>query len=154
MRVGDGHRSEIASSDTAADMPQPAIRSGIAETAPGSDTGRMKASSRVVVAPASVELKMPANSTANPTTAIEQAATAVDREASVPRPMSTQHITPRPAWASRRSRIGPVKSTSSSMAKAPKAAKVATPGLAITLSPMANIAGMTIAVRPARRRAA
>ncbi len=39
------------------------------------------------------------------------------------------------------------------MAKEPKAAKVARIGLAMTLSPIANIAGMTIAVRAARRSA-
>ena len=40
------------------------------------------------------------------------------------------------------------------MANAPKAANVATEGLPTTLSPMANIAGITMAARAARRSAA
>ena len=52
------------------------------------------------------------------------------------------------------SRIGPPKSTSSSIANEPKAANVASFGFPSTLSPRANIAGMTIAVRAARRSAA
>jgi len=46
-----------------------------------------------------------------------------------------------------------VKSTSSSIANEPNAANVASWGLPITLSPSANMAGMTIAVLPARRSA-
>ena len=54
-----------ANSDAAEAMPQPASRSGIEETGPGSETGRMNASSSVGVAPASTELTTPANSTPN-----------------------------------------------------------------------------------------
>src|SRR5271165_1253397 len=53
-----------------------------------------------------------------------------------------------------RSLIVPPKSTSSSIANEPNAAKVASTELSITLSPSANMAGMTIAARPARRSAA
>jgi hypothetical protein len=51
-------------------------------------------------------------------------------------------------------RIGPVKSTSTSIAKEPKAAKVAVCGFPITLSANAKTAGMTMAARAALRRAA
>ena len=68
--------------------------------------------------------------------------------------MSTQQATASVAWLRSRSRIGPTKSTSSSIANEPKAAKVATTGFPITSVPSAKSAGMTIAVRPARRSAA
>ena len=129
----------MATIETAPASPQPATRSGIEETGPGSDTGKMKASSSEVVAPASTELTTPANRIAKPTTAIASAATTVQREASVPRQMRTAQATTSALWASTRSRIGPEKSTSSSIANEPKAAKVARIGLPITLSPMANI---------------
>ena len=50
--------------------------------------------------------------------------------------------------------MGPPKSTRSSIAKDPNAANVASCGLPMTLSPKANMAGMMIAVRVARRSAA
>jgi hypothetical protein len=49
--------------------------------------------------------------------------------------------------------IEPVKSTSSSIAKDPNAANVASTGLLSTLSPSANVAGMISAARAARRSA-
>jgi hypothetical protein len=63
-------------------------------------------------------------------------------------------VTASAACASSRARIGPLKSTSSSIANEPKTAKMASVGLAITSLPSANIAGMTIAARAARRSAA
>ncbi len=63
-RVGVGHSSATASSAAPEAIAQPASRSGIERRGPGSDTGRMKASSSEVVAPASTELTTPANSTA------------------------------------------------------------------------------------------
>ena len=66
---------------------------------PGSETGRMKASSSDVVAPASTELTTPANSTPNATSAIATAATAGEREASVPRHTNTPPVTASAAWA-------------------------------------------------------
>ena len=113
----------------------------------------MKASSSDVVAPASTELAMPANSTANATSAIATAATGVDCDASVPTHTKTPPTRASEACARRRSRIGPPKSTSSSIANEPNTANVASVGLPITLSPRANIAGITIAARPARRSA-
>ena len=47
-----------------------------------------------------------------------------------------------------------MKSTSNSIANEPNAANVAMIGLPITLSPSANIAGITIAALAARRSAA
>ena len=46
-----------------------------------------------------------------------------------------------------------MKSTSSNIANEPNAANRAISGLSITLTPNASIAGMMIAVRPARRSA-
>ncbi len=85
--------------------------------------------------------------------AIETAANQVDRDASVPTVTSTAPVRPSAACASKRSRIGPVKSTSRSNANDPIAANVARIGLPITTSPSANSAGMTIAARVARRSA-
>ena len=131
-RAGAGHSSAIAGSDAAAASPQPARRSGIEETGPGSETGRMKASSSVVVAPASTELTTPANITPKATTAIATAASHVVRAARVASTMSTPHATASVACARSRSRIGPAKSTSRSIANEPKAANVARVGLPMT----------------------
>ena len=114
----------------------------------------MNASSSDVVAPARTELTTPANSTPNATSAIATAASHAERDASVPRHTNTPPVTASAACACSRARIGPAKSTSSSIANEPNAANVANAGLPITRSPSANIAGMTSAVRPARRSAA
>ena len=71
----------------------------------------------------------------------------------MPSATKTPPVTASAAWAWSRARIGPGKSTSSSIAKEPNAANVATAGLPITRSPRANIAGMTSAARAARRSA-
>jgi len=113
----------------------------------------MNESSSEVVAEAKTELTTPAKRTAKAMTAIAAVATASEFEASVPRHTKTPQTTESANWACRRSRIGPVKSTSSTMAKEPNAANVASAGLPMTRSPSANIAGMTIAARPARRSA-
>ena len=63
----------------------------------------------------------------------------------MPRQTKTAPATASAACACSRSRIGPAKSTSSSIANEPNAANVATVGLPITLSPRANIAGITSA---------
>jgi len=134
-RGGAGHNTEMASVATAAAISQPTSRSGIDDVGARRETGRMKASSsEVVVAVA--------------------AASHAAREASVPMQTSMPLATASAIWFCTRTRIGPAKSTSNNMAKEPRAAKVAIVGLPMTLSPMANSAGMTIAVRPARRRAA
>src|SRR5215212_4534072 len=153
FRDGAGHKMEIATRPAAAASAHPARRSGIADAGAGIETGRMNASSNDVEAPASTELITPANNTANATTVIETAASSVDRDARVPRQTSSAPATASDAWASSRSRNSPPKSTSTNIANDPKAANVATAGLPITLSPNANIAGMTTAARAARRRA-
>jgi hypothetical protein len=152
-RDGEGQSTEIATSATAPAMPQPSRRSGIVEAGAARDTGRMNASSSAVEALASTELTTPAKSTTNATSAIPAAASQALRLASVPRQMNAPHVKARAACACSRSRIGPLKSTSSSIANEPKAANVATSGFPIHLSPMAKSDGMTIAVRVARRSA-
>jgi hypothetical protein len=114
----------------------------------------MNASNSDVVAPANTELATPAKSTPNPTSAIAGTASQVERDARVATHTNTAPTAASTRCAWRRSRIGPPKSTSRSMAKEPKAAKVASVGLPITFSPRANAAGITSAVRPARRSAA
>ena len=114
----------------------------------------MNASSSAVVAPASTELTTPAKITPNPATAIATAASHAVREASVARQTNTPPVTASAACAWSRSVIGPPKSARSSIAKDPNAANVATCGLPMTLSPTANMAGMIIAARAARRSAA
>ena len=83
----------------------------------------MKASSRDVVAPASVELTTPANRTPKPTTVIAAAATRALFDASVPMHTNTAPVAHSAACACRRSRSGPPKSTSSNSANDPNAAK-------------------------------
>src|SRR5215472_3532197 len=138
----------------ASGLPQPASRSGTADGGAASDTGKMNASSSAVVAPASTELTTPAKITPKPTTAIAAAASHAVCEASVARQTNTPPVTASAACAWSRSAMGPPKSTSSSIAKDPNAANVASCGLPMTLSPKANMAGMMIAARVARRRAA
>ena len=154
LRAGAGQSTTIATRLAAAASPQPMRRSGISLAGAGIATGRMNASSSEVVAPASTELMAPENSTAKPTTAIAMAASAVERDTSVPRQTAAAPATASVSCDSTRSRIVPGKSTSVSCANVPKAANVARAGLAITLSPMANSAGITSAVRVARRVAA
>ena len=126
---------------------------GSTTQSPGSDTGRMNASSSETVALASTELTTPAKSTAKPTTPIAAAASQAERDASVPRLMNTKPTPASAACACKRLRIGPPKSTSSSSANEPNAPNVATAGLPITSVPRANMHGITIAARAARRSA-
>ena len=105
------------------------------------------------MAPASAELTTPANRTANATSAIAATASQVVFEASVAMQTNTAPVTASAAWARSRERIGPAKSTNRSIANEPKAAKVDSVGLPITTLPSANIAGITSAVRAARRSA-
>lgn len=114
----------------------------------------MKASSSAVEAPARTELTTPENSTRKPMTTMAATASQVSSATSVPRQIRTAHATARPRWARSRCTIGPVKSTSSSIENAPNAAKVAIVAEPMTWPHRANRAGMTIAVRPARRVAA
>jgi hypothetical protein len=153
-RGGAGHNTEMASVATAAAISQPTSRSGIDDVGARRETGRMKASSSEVVVAVITELTTPAKMTTRPTSATAAAASHAAREASVPMQTSMPLATASAIWFCTRTRIGPAKSTSNNMAKEPRAAKVAIVGLPMTLSPMANSAGMTIAVRPARRRAA
>src|ERR1700722_9853708 len=111
-RVAAGHRTAIAITDAPAAIPQPAIRSGIWDAGPGSETGRMYDSSSDVVALAITELTTAENSTTKATIAIPTTAIQVVRDASVPSVISPTQVTPSSAWARTRSRIGPVKSTS------------------------------------------
>ena len=120
---------------------------------PGSVTGRMNASSRDVLADASTELTVPANSTAKATIAIATTASQTGFDTSVPRATSTAPATASHTCAWMRSRMGPPKSTSMSMAKLPNAQKTATSALRITRLPNAKSAGITMAVRAARRSA-
>ena len=53
--AGAGHSTRMATSAATAASPQPASRAGIDAASPGSETGRMNASSSAVVAPASTE---------------------------------------------------------------------------------------------------
>ena len=124
-RVGVGHSSATARNAAPAAIPQPARRSGIDEAGPGSVTGRMKASSSDVEAPASTELTTPAKITPKPTSAVAMAASHVVCETSVPRQTSALAASASVACACRRWRSGPPKSTSSSIANEPKAANVA-----------------------------
>ena len=153
-RAGAGHKNATATSATPPAIPQPASRLGTADAGAASDTGKMNASSSAVVAAASTELITPAKITPNPATAIATAASHAFREASVARQTNTPPVTASAACAWSRSVMGPPKSTRSSIAKDPNAAYVATCGLPMTLSPSANRAGMIIAARVARRRAA
>ncbi len=114
----------------------------------------MNANSSDTVAPASTELTEPANSTPKPTSPIASAPSQAEREQTVPTQTNTAPASASPTCAWSRSRIGPPKSTSNSIANEPNAANVATAGLPITSSPSANMAGMTKAARPARRNAA
>ena len=135
-------------------IPSPASRSGTAEAGAASDTGKMNASSSAVVAPASTELTTPAKITPNPTTAIATAASHAFCETSVARQTNTPPVTASAAWAWSRSAIGPPKSGQEQHREDPNAANVASCGLPMTLSPRANMAGMMIAARVARRSAA
>ena len=152
-RAGAGHNSPTAMNEAADARPQPASRSGIDDAGPANDTGRMNASSSATVAPASTELTTPAKSTPNPTIAIASAAVQAEREASVPMQTNAAPVAASAVCACSRERIGPPKSTSSSIANAPIAAKIDTVGLPITWEPSANSAGITSAARPARRSA-
>jgi hypothetical protein len=87
------------------------------------------------------------------TSAIATAASPGEREATVPSDTNTPPVSASAACACSRALIGPGKSTSSSIANEPKAANVATAGLAITTSPSANMAGMTSAARAPDDRA-
>jgi hypothetical protein len=133
-------------------MPHPASGSTGEDTSP-SVTGRMNASSRDVVAPASTELTTAENRTANPTTAIESTDSQTVPATSAPTTTSTAPATASPTCACSRRRIVPEKSTSSSIANEPKAAKTATTGSSTISLPIANAAGMATAVRAARRSA-
>ncbi len=148
---GAGQSSVTAGRDTTPASTQPSNRSGIAEAGAGVVTGRMKLSRIDVLAPASAELTTPANSTTKPTTSIATAASHAVLETSVAGAMSTHPIATRKLCAASRSPSVPPKSASRSIANEPNAANVATSALPITWDPTANSAGMTIAVRAARR---
>ena len=133
-------------------MPHPMRGSTGEDTSPRL-TGRMKASRSDVVAPASTELTTPENRTANPTIAIDATASHTVPATSAPATTSTAPATASATCAWSRRRIEPEKSTSSSIANEPKAAKTATIGSPTTSLPIAKAAGMAIAVRAARRSA-
>ena len=143
----------MAIRDTAPARSQPARRAGIELAGPGKLTGSTNATNRDVVAPAKTELTTPWKSTTKATTTVTAVASQVVRETRVPRQISTAPASASEAWAATRSPIEPPKSTNKSMANAPKAEKIATVGFPMTFSATANTPGMTIAARPARRRA-
>src|SRR5271163_1740905 len=153
-RVGAGQRSPTAISEAAPAIAQPTSRSGSEDIGAERVAGKTKASSSVVVAPASTELTTPAKSTTAPTTAIVTAASQAVWETNVPRQINAQHATTSVAWLRRRSSIGPRKSTITSIANDPNAANNAVVASPITSSQNAKTAGITIAARPARRSAA
>jgi hypothetical protein len=153
-RRGVGHSTATATNAAPPAIAHPASLSGSDAIPPASVTGRMNASSSDVVALARTELTTPAKITTKPTTAIATTASQTASEASVPSVTRTSPVSASAACACSRSRSGPLKSASSSIANEPNAANVARIGLAITSSPSANIAGITIAARPARRSAA
>ncbi|MHA5048909.1 hypothetical protein [Streptomyces sp. SD15] len=134
--------------------PAPASRSGSWDNGTGAVTGRTKASNSAVDAPARTELTTPEKSTRKPTTTMTETASQVWPATSVPRLIRTAQATASPRCARSRCVIGPVKSTSSSIENDPNAAKVAIVGEPMTWLHSANRAGITIAVRPARRVAA
>jgi hypothetical protein len=107
-----------------------------------------------VAEPASTELTTPANSTRKPMTTVHRTASHVTRATSVPRLISTAQATANSRCARSRCTSGPLYSTSSSIAKEPNAAKLAIVTEWMTWVHSANSAGMTSAVRPARRVAA
>ena len=74
-------------------------------------------------------------------------------ETAVPSTTNTAPASASASWERRRSAIGPENDASPRLAKAPNAANAATWGLPITFTLSANSAGITIAVRPARRSA-
>ena len=121
--TGDGHRTVIATSETAAEIPQPATRSGISESGPGQRHGSTNASSSGVVALATTELTTAPKSTMNPTANMPIVASAVEFETSVPRQIITMQAMPRSACDRNRSSRVPPKSTRSSIPNAPKAMK-------------------------------
>ena len=92
----------------------------------------MNARSSEVDAPARTELTTPANSTQKATIAIAIAASHGSRDASVPAQTRTAPASPSVACACSRSRIGPLKSTSTTVANEPNAANVATLRLPMT----------------------
>ena len=153
LRGGAGHQKATATAATAAARSQPAIRSGIAPSGAGVATGRTKASSRAVEAPASSELTTPTKSTAKPTTAIVTAARTGWRDTTVASATSRAPSTASQATPWTRSARDPLRSTSSSRANDPNAAKVATSASCTTRAPNAKSSGMTIATRAARRSA-
>ncbi len=104
-----------------------------------------------MLAPANTELTTPEKSTAKARTNIVAAASHVDRETRVPRQIRAAPAAARVRWDSTRFRREPPKSTIRSIANEPKLENSATTGLPMTSSPTANRAGMTIAVRAARR---
>lgn len=106
----------------AAARPAPASRSGSWDSGAGEVTGRMKASSSAVVAPARTELTTPENSTRKPTTTMTVTASQVVGATSEPRQMSTAQATARPTCARSRCTMGPVNSTSRSIENEPNAA--------------------------------
>ena len=93
----------IASSETAAEIPQPAARSGICEAGPGLATGSTNASSSGVVALAITELTTALNSTAKATRNMQMTASAVTVETSVPRQIITTQASPSSACERSRS---------------------------------------------------
>ena len=81
---------------TAAASAQPRSRAPISPGALGTVTGRMKSSRVALRADAIAAETVPANATSVPTTSIPTVAVHQDRDASVPRQMSTEPTRTRP----------------------------------------------------------
>src|SRR5581483_4031743 len=118
--------------------PAPASRSGSCDSGTGEVTGRTNPRSSAVDEPASTELTTPENSTRNPTSTASVTASQVADATTVLRLISTAQATPSARCARSRCTIGPPKSTSSSMANAANAAKLAMAGEPTTSLQSAN----------------
>ncbi len=112
-------------------MLQPPSLAGTSASVAGIVTGRMKVSSRALVAAADAALSTPENSTPKPTTAMPSTASQAMVDARVPSTISTAPITNSARYAPSRADWPPGKSANSSMATPPKLANRLSCGLPI-----------------------
>ena len=128
-------------------MLQPPSLAGTSASVAGIVTGRMKVSSKALVAAADAALSTPENSTPKPTTAMPSTASQATVDARVPSTISTAPITNSARYAPSRADWPPGKSANSSMATPPKLANRLSCGLPIRVP----IASPTVtATAPAR----
>ena len=96
----------------------------------------------------------PAKMTENATTSVTGTASQSFWPASVPTTIRSSWVRTNVTWARSRSPIEPLNSTKSTVAREPKAAKLAITGWCRSSTHTANALGMTTAARSARRSAA